>query len=134
MTHDCTQILHLLLKPHFTVEINECRILEQLIHTVLFIFLSPPRFFSGNQGNHQNSKKILVFHKLWLIWIRKKQKKIKMADSKKLSFSTTPKSWAIVAKISRIGPWVSRIDWREGHWYDSSYIVVRRSDLSTKTA
>ena len=37
----------------------------------------------------------------------------------KLSFSTTPKSWAIVAKISQIGPWVSRIDWCEGHQCDS---------------
>ena len=34
--------------------------------------------------------------------IKTKQKKFKMADSKKLSFSTTPKSWAIVAKISQI--------------------------------
>ena len=29
------------------------------------------------------------------------EKKFKMADSKKLSYSATPKSWAIVAKISQ---------------------------------
>ena len=61
------------------------------------------------------------------------KKKFKMADSKKLSFSATPKSWAIVAKISQIGPWVSRIDWCEGHWCGSTYIAVRLSDISSKT-
>ena len=53
-----------------------------------------------------------------LEWSKKKffwrKKKFKMADSKKLSFSTTPKSWAIVAKISQIGPWVTRVDWCKG--------------------
>ena len=39
------------------------------------------------------------------------KKKIKMAISKILSFSSTTKSWAIFVKISRIGPWVSRINW-----------------------
>ena len=34
------------------------------------------------------------------------KKKFKMADSKKLRFSKPP----ILAKISQIGPWVSRID------------------------
>ena len=60
------------------------------------------------------------------------KKKFKMADSKKLSFSATPKSWAIVAKISQIGPWVSRIDWCEGHQCDSTYMAVRLSDVSSK--
>ena len=55
-----------------------------------------------------------------------------MADSKKLSFSTTPKSWAITAKISWIGPWVSRIDWCEGHWFGTTYMAVRLSDMSSK--
>ena len=35
----------------------------------------PPRFFSGNQGNHQNFEKSLLPHKLWLIWIRISKKK-----------------------------------------------------------
>ena len=36
-------------------------------------------------------------------------------NSKKPSFSTTTKSWTIFSKISQIGPWVSRIEWWEGH-------------------
>ena len=47
------------------------------------------------------------------------KKRFKMADSKKLSFSTTPKSWAITAKISWIVPWVSRIDWCKGHGHEA---------------
>ena len=61
------------------------------------------------------------------------KKNFKMADSKKLSFSTTPKSWAITAKISWIGPWVSRIDWCKGHWWGSTYMAVRLSDIRPKT-
>ena len=56
-----------------------------------------------------------------------------MADSKKLSFSATPKSWAIVAKISQIGPWVSRIDWCKGHWFCSTHMAVRLANVSSKT-
>ena len=36
-------------------------------------------------------------------------------------------------KISWIGPWVSRIDWCEGHWCGSTYMAVRLSDISSKT-
>ena len=36
-------------------------------------------------------------------------------------------------KFSWIGPWVSRIDWCEGHWNVSTYMVVRLSDRSSKT-
>ena len=82
----------------------------------------------------------MLSNKLWRVFMGIKQKKqkfakknFKMADSKKLSFSTTTKSWAIAAKISWIGPWVSRIDWCEGHWCGSTYMVVRLSYISSKT-
>ena len=39
----------------------------------------------------------------------------------------------IFMKISWIGPWVSRIDWCEGHWCGSTYMVMRLSDISSKT-
>ena len=52
-----------------------------------------------------------------------------MADSKKLSFSTTAKSWAIFAKILQIGPWVSRINWCERHSFCSTYMIVRLSNV-----
>ena len=35
-------------------------------------------------------------------------------------------------KISWIGPWVSRIDWCEGHWCGSTFMDVRLSDISPK--
>ena len=47
-----------------------------LVPTVLFIFLSPPRFLLEIRVIIKISKKFLVSHKLWLIWIRMKQKKI----------------------------------------------------------
>ena len=43
-------------------------------------------------------------------------------------------SWAISAKISWIGSWVSRIEWCEGHWSGSTYMAVRLSDTSSKMA
>ena len=36
-------------------------------------------------------------------------------------------------KFPWIGPWDSRINWCEGHWYSSTYKVVRLSDISSKT-
>ena len=108
---------------------------KNLVYSVSHISIHPPDF-SENQGNHQNLVPSLVYNKVWLIWIDLKQffffeKKIKMAESKKLSFSTTTKSWAIAAKILRIGPWVSRINCCEGHSFCSAYMVVRLSDVSS---
>ena len=48
------------------------------------------------------------------------KKKIKMADSKNLSFSTTTNSQYFFAKISGIGFWVSPINWCKGHWFCST--------------
>ena len=33
------------------------------------------------------------------------------------------------AKLSGMGPLVSRIDWCEGHWFGSTYMAVRLSDI-----
>ena len=33
-----------------------------------------------------------------------------------------------------IDPWVSRINWCEGHWCGSTYIAVRLSDIGSKRA
>ena len=60
-------------------------------------------------------------------------KKIQNGRLKKTEFFNLVKSWAISAKISWIGPWVSRIDWCEGHQCDSTYMVVRLLDISSKT-
>ena len=57
------------------------------------------------------------------------EKKIKMSDSKKNSFSSSANSQYFYTKISWIGPWVGRTDWCEGHWYGSTYMAVRLSDI-----
>ena len=54
--------------------------------------------FTVNQGNHQKFDPSLLHYKFWMIFMGMKQKKkfekkkFKMADSKKLSFSTSPKA------------------------------------------
>ena len=49
-------------------------------------------------------------------------------------FSSSANSQYFFMKISWIGPWVSRIDWCEAHWYGSTYKAVRLSDIRSKTA
>ena len=56
-----------------------------------------------------------------------------MADFSKCPFSKTTNSWNCFAKISQIGPLVSKIDWCKGHWCSSTYMVVRLSDIRAKT-
>ena len=40
---------------------------------------------------------------------------------------------ACFMKISWIGPWVSRIGWCKWHWFGSTYMVVRLSNICSKT-
>ena len=69
----------------------------------------------------KNVEKSLLSYKCWLIFIWMKQNK--KNQNGRLIFD----------KISWIGPWVGRIDRCEGHWCGSTYIVVRLSDISSKT-
>ena len=41
--------------------------------------------------------------------------------------------WYFFMKFLWFGPWVSRIDWCEEHWCDSTYMVMRLSNISSKT-
>ena len=61
------------------------------------------------------------------------KKKVQNGRLKKRSFFNSVNSWYFFLKISWIRPWVSRIDWFEGHWFSSTYMVVRLSDISSKT-
>ena len=45
----------------------------------------------------------------------------------------SPNSQYFFAKISWIGPWVSRINWCKGHQCGSTYIVIKLSDVSSKS-
>ena len=62
------------------------------------------------------------------------EKKIQNGRLKKSSFFKIANSQNFFAKISQIRPWVSRIEWCEGHWCSSTYMAVRLSDKSSKTA
>ena len=99
----------------------------QLISEWIFcVFKSPNTFLCISvglmgQGNYQNFDPSLL------------PINSKMADSKKLSFSKSPILKNFFVKISWIGPWVSRIDWCEGHWCGSTYMAMRLSNISSKT-
>ena len=100
----------------------------------------PPLFLAVNHHNDQNFDPSLLTNKLWLFFMGMKQKKIFFLKKKiqngrlkKTEFFNIAKSWAISAKISWMGPWDSRIDWCEGHWFCSTYMAVTLSDISSKT-
>ena len=61
-----------------------------------------------------------------------KQKKSKWQTKKKEIFFKITNSQNFFAKNSWIGPWVSRINWCKGHWFGSTYMVVRLSYISSK--
>ena len=88
----------------------------------------------------QNFEPSLLTNKLWLIFMGKKQKKNFFLEKKnqngrlkKSAFFKIANSQNFFVKISWIGPWVSRIDWCEGHWFISTYMAVRLSDIRAKT-
>ena len=73
--------------------------------------------FAGNQAKRQNFDPSILPYKFGLIFMRMKQKKFffwrkkfKMADFSKWPFFKMANSQNFFAKISQIGPWVSRID------------------------
>ena len=87
------------------------------------------------------SKKMIPNMKPKVFFIRKNktkffffEKKIQNGRLKKTSFCQTVNSQYFFAKLSRMGPWVNRIDWCEGHWFGSICVVVRLSDISSKMA
>ena len=70
-------------------------------------------------------------------WSKKKfffgKKKSKPDGFQSWPFFKIANSQNFFVKISQIRPWVSRIAWCEGHWSGSTYMVVRLSDISSKT-
>ena len=59
--------------------------------------------------------------------------KVQNGQLKKSSFSSSSNSQYFFTKISWIVPLVSIVDWCEGHWCASTYMVVRLSEASSKT-
>ena len=100
------------------------------MYTVLHIF-TQVLFCAGNQSNHQNFDPSLVSYKCWLIFIGMKQKN-QNSWLKKTEIFNSPNSQYFFAKISGIGPWVSRINWCKLHQCGSTYMVIRLSNVSSK--
>jgi hypothetical protein len=102
-------------------------------YTVLHMF-TQLLLWARNQGNHQNFDPSLLLNKLWLSQENIFFWKIKFQNGrlKKTEIFKTSNSQKFFAKILWIGPWVSRIDWCEGHWCGSTYMVERLSDISPK--
>ena len=73
---------------------------------------------------HENEAKFFFFFS---------KKKFQNGRLKKSLFSKIANSQNFFAKISWIGPWVSRIEWCEAHWFGSTYMAVRLSEESSKT-
>jgi hypothetical protein len=61
------------------------------------------------------------------------EKKNQNSRLKKSSFSSSAYSQYFFAKISWIGPLISRINSCKGCWCGSTYMVVRLSNVSSKT-
>ena len=75
-----------------------------------------------------------LFNKIKQTYFFFLKKKNQNGCLKKRSFSSSANSQYFFVKILWIGPWVSRIDWCEGHWCGLTYMVVRLSGISPNTA
>ena len=88
-------------------------IFDRKIHTVFLIILYPLAF---------------CWKSGYVIKKKKNQGRLK-----KTEFFNSPNSQYFFEKIWGIDPWVSRINWCEGHWCGSIYMAMRLSDISSKT-
>ena len=83
----------------------------------------------------QNFDPSLLTNKLWLIFMEKKQKKKifwkkdQNGQLEKTVFFKIANSQYFFVKIVWTGPWISRIDWCERHWFSSTNMAVRLSDI-----
>ena len=109
------------------------------LQCITLYYAAHSKEFAENQWKHHFNPSILPY-KFGLIFMRMKQKKFffskkksKMAVFQKWPFFKIANSQNFFVKISQIRPWVSRIAWCEGHWSGSTYMVVRLSDISSKT-
>ena len=95
-------------------------------HSVCCICLRSCRFWLETRVIITISTLSLLLKKLWLIFMGMKQKqnkKSKWPTQKNCDFQNLQ----IVIELN------SRIDWCEGHWCGSTCIVVRLSNISSKT-
>ena len=58
---------------------------------------------------------------------------VKKWPTQKTEIFITTNSQYLFPKISWIGSWICTIDWCKGHWCGSTYMVLRLSNISSKT-
>ena len=137
----CLEYLVYITGHRTKVRWRSCKILWPSQNTLYNAILRTPRNFLETREN----VKILThpFYHINLSWFSREwskkkffffEKKIQNGRLKKSSFFKIANSQNFFAKISEIGPWISRIEWCEGHWCSSTYMAVRLSDKSLKTA
>ena len=103
---------------------------ENYTHAILWF---PPSFLSVNHHNIKNWVPSILTHNLWLIFMGIKQKKNQNGRLKKIEFFKIANSQYFFVKISWNGPWASKIEWCQGHWYILTYMAVRLYNISSKT-
>ena len=109
---------------------------KEIKKNTLMLFLFPRSFLAVNHHINENWVPSILTHNLWLIFMGMKQKKnffdkkkIKMADSKTLSFSKSPilkkNLWKFYGLVLML--WVRRNNWCKGlYGCSSTYIDVVR--------
>ena len=139
--------LHFLSTCYMTGAIGRLwsRVLSRLHKQILHLTYGAFRRSHNNRLRFDQCKVLLQLcarfwkNKWYLIWtgclfsLRWGKKKIQIGRHKKNSFSSSTNSQYFFMKISWIGPWVCRINWCKGHWFGLTYMVVRLSDISSKT-
>ena len=95
------------------------------VATYIGVHMSPDETIRIAEINDTSFERAACFH-----WDQAKKTKW---PTQKTSFPADS-SWYFFMKILCIAPLVSGIDWCGGHWCGSTFIVVRLSDTSSKTA
>ena len=78
--------------------------------------------WEGQKNFHLVLTKFLTYTAGWYVWGQWLRLFFKIANSQ-----------YFFVKLFWIGPWVSRIEWCEGHWSGSTYMAVRLFDICSKT-
>ena len=90
---------------------------------------SSDRFFYQDSGKTTHSaEENDTSYKRAAFFLEMKQKKSKWPPQNNLIFQL-PQFSIFFMKFPWIVPWVSIIDWWEGHWFGSNYMVVRLSEI-----
>ena len=113
------------------MNLSNCSVLSSQLHTVVCILVRTASNPISEETINSAEKNDTSFERAaCFLW--DEAKKNQNGKLKKNSFSSSANSQYFFMKFLWFGPWVSRIDWCEGHWNVSTYMVVRLSDKQPK--